>query len=269
MSDPGQSDYQKFTLSDDVPPEALADRDRPEAGQDHRIRRLNQRLTLQAVLIPCFVIVALLAAFFHFKEREDTFRETLLAETLQAFQQLETELDGLATRYDKLGARLDEKFPSINQTAASLRTDFEKTRQSLQSLKNDLKVDQKKRARSMKAVEKKVKAFGKTLKQIEDRSNTGDQQLEQAVAQIKTTVSEGIGASIDELNADLNAGIDELNQRMADIRKGVSKHESDLKRINAGLERVNSGLARKMSRGRLDAALESQQNTFRQELNTL
>lgn len=260
MSDPEPSSYQKFMLNDDTP-EVFAEAETAENSdclEDRRIRNIHRRLTLQAFLLSCLVVAAVSAAYLHLKAGEDTFRRTLVMQSFQSFQEVEAELKALSARYDTLQAGLNEKFPSLNETAATLKTDFEKSRQTLQRLDNDLKVEQKQRMQSLQKVEKQFTTLSSELKQLQEKSLSQDTRIEQNVTRLNSMLSREIEPALAELRTDMH----ERQQTMDTVRKAVNGTQSSLKRLETDLKQ-------KISRQELDTALQSGQQAFRKELNAL
>lgn len=260
MTDEGQSPYQKFILNDNEPPEPETKtvddpgQHRQQIAPDASIQRLSRRLTLLAVLIPCLAMTAVLAAYLDLKNRDEVLRQTLAAESLQAWQGLEMQLNDLSARYQQVENSMKEKFPSINQTADTLKADSRQVRQTIREL-SDLKADKKELAQSKKQAEQTFAEIRNALKQFHDESASGDQKLSQSIAGLKASIPEGITTTLTELKA----GIGELGKNLETTRTALKQTQASLK----------TGLSRKMNKKELDGTLTTCRQAFRQELNAL
>jgi chromosome segregation ATPase len=234
MNDRENSDYQKFRL-DGAPLAAAPDDDQQDSSfedetKDLRIEKLNRRLTLVSILLPCLIVIAVLAAYADLKKRDEKLQQTNTVEVRKLIEELESQLNALSVKYAKLGFSIDEKIPSISKTAASLEDSLKQTGKSLQTI-STAKADKKELKEAEGRMEKTFAEMRKDLENLRSESQTANERLNQTLLQ--------------------------FNQSIEGLKKDISATKST----------TTAHLSQKMDKSDLDAALKTNQEAFRQELN--
>ncbi len=156
-----------------------------EEIRDLRIEKINQRMTLLAVLLPCLIGVVLFFAYRDVISRVDRTQDSGTLEVRNLMQELEFKLADLTSRIDTLESRLTERLTAVDNRLQAVEGQLKKTDEIVGKLRGNV-VDKQAQADALNKFENALSPIRKDLAALpelrEAIHNTADrvQQLETA-----------------------------------------------------------------------------------------
>ncbi|MFZ7125722.1 MAG: hypothetical protein ACOWWM_06155 [Desulfobacterales bacterium] len=250
MIDGNQTGHFKFGAPDDEE----ASRGFDDGLIEFRLRKINRRITLQALLLPVLTALMIVFGYLEIEKRLDR-RETMGLDGIESLtRQVNQRLDEVSGRIDGF----DQKMTELQaQTTASVK-----------------EFDQK-GAAALKAMEQELDGIRKSVKGI-DVSGVVEKEQQALMASVSETLKP-IGQRIEVLSENLKNLDARLSEQVAGLSDSTGKSASQL----ASLQKEINALSRsQLSREQLDLellkvkkayqlTLESEMSRIRRELNSL
>jgi len=234
-----------------------------ESLGDLQVRKLNQRLTLFAVIIPCLIGVLLIFAYIDLKNRMTNIHSTGSTEVKNLSQDIESRLSALSLETTKLQDEIRSETDSLKKKDVQLAIDLGKNKTEIKKI-NSGKADKSALKRSLATVEanvdKKMPAMNKRLKEIDtgltslDKKTAGKiSELEKSLARINgefknmaSNIAFLSDNQIDQRQIDLSLDIQEKKLRQLMIKEGESIKNQiiELKNKTKALEKKMALLAK-------------------------
>jgi chromosome segregation ATPase len=162
-------------IGDDEYPDALYQ----EEIKDLRVEKINQRLTIITILLPCLIGVILFIAYRDLSGRVNRSEFSGSKEVQALSEELEEKFKDIATQFTAVQTSLDEKITPIEKTAADLNEKFKKLNNIDESLKQNLdksgttlktisasKVDKKEPAAAIEKINNSLSLIRKDLEAL-------------------------------------------------------------------------------------------------------
>jgi hypothetical protein len=234
-----------------------------ESIGDLQVRKLNQRLTLFAVLIPCLIGVLLIFAYIDLKNRMTNIHATGSTEVKNLSQDIESRLSALTLETARLKEEISSETESLKKKDVQLAISAGKNKSEIKKI-NSSKADKRALKQSMATVEanvgKKIPAVNKRLKEIDtgltslDKKTTGKfLEIEKSLARIngefkhmESNIAFLSDNQIDQRQIDLSLDIQEKKLRLLMIKEGESIKNQiiELKSKTKALEKKMALLAK-------------------------
>ena len=244
--------------------------------KDMRLEKLNQRVTIITILIPCLIGIILFIAYRDLTGRvtETEFSGSKEVQALSA--ELEKKLADISTQQSELQATLtakiagieksisglDQKLKSVNATLSQAKQDLDKTGAALKSVsaskvdKKDQKAAIEKINNTLIPIRRDLEDLAPMSKNMSILSNDINQLSSEIKAMDKRVVEEltSVAASIEKTNQDLGQLQTNLTA-MESEKIDQSSLELEMLKARKGFERTLDQELIKMQR-RIDALLK-------------
>jgi DNA repair exonuclease SbcCD ATPase subunit len=197
--------------------------------QDSQIERLNQRISLILILVPCLLGAILLFAYFDLKNRLSQVQDVESTERKALSEDVVDKVGSLSQQYKTLAESLVERVAALEKSAGSIAKDVKRDKQEIKKLTAS-KMDKKAIEKALKEQSAEV---AKTLAALQDDL----QEQKQAIENLNKTLKKEV------------AGIVQGIER---IRENGRKRESAIKDLSN----------RKIDKGGLEELLETQRKSY-------
>lgn len=239
MDDTGSSEF-RMRIDDDGP-----DREMQEEIEDQRISKLNQRVTLISILIPCLIGSILLFIYLDIQSNVTTTLDTE-SKTVQSLTKgLDSRVSSLSAQNEALKNDVAGSFSSIEKTLTSLKGKIEKNRRNvawtrkIAATKETLTSALSKTDESIAVVDEGLKSLSTDVKDFQDTmaqeltrfSETSDSQMK-SVEDLRAALSELSSEKIDKRDLYVL-----LEDRQKVYRKRVGQMIKDVEKELAILQR--------------------------------
>ncbi|GBC60716.1 hypothetical protein DENIS_1673 [Desulfonema ishimotonii] len=232
--------------------------DRPPVRENQRadrkrLDRINRRLSLISVLLPCLLAVILYFFYQDVRKRFDQMGDNGATEARATAEQLKQDVADLSEKYRKLKTSIDEKEAPMNEVFLV----FEKT---AGSLKEGL-AGVRERLDAMDA----AKADTQQLADEAARLTAALVPLQESLQGVRDQVQ-----SLDEKYAAQFAALDEsrggTSEEMAGVKEDLGGMKDELARMKADTIDV---LSTTIDRKALNAAIKKQTGTYQRKISSL
>lgn len=196
-----------------------------EEIKDLRVEKINQRVTIITILIPCLIGVVLYIAYRDLTGRVTRSEFTGSKEVQALSEELEKKFAGLAAQNTTFQKALDEKIASFEKTSKELNNTLNKINDSVQKLKQNVtstqtaletisasKVDKKEQAAAVAEINKTLAPIRKEIETL-------------------ATISKDLGS----LSSELKALDKNLKSETASLNASITKTNNDLVQIQNSL----------------------------------
>ncbi|UCD88089.1 MAG: hypothetical protein JSV01_10225, partial [Desulfobacterales bacterium] len=117
--------------------------------QDSQIEKLNQRISLILVLVPCLLGAILLFAYFDLKNRLSQVQDMGSTERKALSEDVVDKVGGLSQQYKTLETSLVDRVAALEKSSGSIAKDLKRDKQEIKKLTAS-KVDNKALERALK-----------------------------------------------------------------------------------------------------------------------
>ena len=254
-------------IGDDEYPDSLYQ----EEIKDLQVEKLNQRVTIITILLPCLIGVILFIAYRDLLGRVNRSEFSGSKEVQALSVELEEKFKDIATQFTTLQTSLDEKIAPIEKTITDLNDKFEKLNTIDESLKQNLdksgttlknisdsKVDKKEHAAAIEKINNSLSLIRKDLEALapinEDIKSLSSemQAIDKRLQKDLTSLSEKMTGSENDF-AQIQNDLEKLADRKLDkasleleILKARKNYERTLDETVIKLERKMDSLLKKM-----------------------
>lgn len=173
----------KFRLDDENPDVLLR-----EERKNQRIDKLNQRITLLAVLLPCLIVVILIGAYVEMRRRVSTNINAGTAVVTTLSKDVTTKLDTVSSNYEALEQNISKKLLAIEKTISSIQNQSNKLQKNISTLQSS-KSDKKETANTLKKIETKIAPIQASIDDLKASINTLKSSLANDISSIKDSIS--------------------------------------------------------------------------------
>jgi len=253
-----EDDETRFTIRDEGEP---PDSDYMADAENLRIEKLNTRITLVAVLIPCLLVIIVAVAYLDIKNRVVTTQNTGSIDVRNLSTDLDSRFSSLSLRQAKLEEQLSHNTKALQTATAALQVKLKKAETEFKRIAA-AKADHS----ALTAISRKSDAaMAELRKDMADLNTTFNKFDTQLSAQI-TQMADGLKKEQDRL-----ADIEQMNQQLG---KKTQKLESETVNkealdLDLGLQRLSLQEMIKDKIGAVEkkvAALGQQVDTLKQRL---
>lgn len=237
MADTDTSEF-KIRFDDERPETQL----QGEVG-NLRIGKLNRKINLFSIFIPCLVGIALVFGYLDIKNRFDTVHVTGTSEVQTLAKDLESKFSSLSVRQAKIEALLDKKISAIEKTAARLQRNVDKIEKALLGFRSSTP-DKKELAGVLTGLDKTLAPIISDIKKISseivaldakfaeesDKLTVGSRKIRRDINSLKESISALTSAKVDKKLFDLAVRHEEMfvKQKLQDLEKSLSGQIADI-----------------------------------------
>lgn len=237
-------------IGDDEYPDSLYQ----EEMKDLRLEKINQRVTIITILLPCLIGVILFIAYRDLTGRVSQSEFSGSKEVQALSEELEEKFKNIATQFTTVQASLDQKITPIEKTIAGLNDKFKKLDTIDESLKQNLDKS------------------GTTLKTI-SASKVDKKEHEAAIEKINNSLSllrkdlealAPINQDIKSLSAEIQAIDNRLKKDLTSLSETMTRSDNDLIQIQSNLENLSE---RKLDKASLELEILKARKNYERTLD--
>jgi DNA repair exonuclease SbcCD ATPase subunit len=252
-------------IGDDEYPESLYQ----EELNDLRVEKINQRVTIITILLPCLIGVILFIAYRDLTGRVSQSEFSGSKEVQALSEELEDKFKNIATQFTTVQASLDERITPIEKTITDLNENFKKLNIIDENLKQNLdksgttlktisasKVDKKEHAAAIEKINKSLSLIRKELEALASINNdirslsSEMQAIDQRLKKDLTSLSETMAKSDNDL-----IQIQNDLAKLADRKLDKASLELEILKARKNYERTLDETVIKLDR-RMDSLLK-------------
>jgi chromosome segregation ATPase len=166
-----EKDSKKFEMPmDDEIPEFQAQED----FDDQKIEKLHKRITRISIIIPCLVVLIILAGYFDLKKTLSSVntKGNMGVQTLS--KELESRFSSLSVKEAKIEETLGKKIAELEKATASLTTATKEAETAIRYIRSARKQDNESTASAIQQIEKTLASIPKDLEKISSDLNAMD-----------------------------------------------------------------------------------------------
>lgn len=211
-------------IGDDEYPDSLYQ----EEMKDLRLEKINQRITIITILLPCLIGVILFIAYRDLTSRVSRSEFSGSKEVQALSEELEEKFKNIATQFTAIETTLDEKIKPIEKTLTDLKADLKK----LNNIDENLKQNLDKSASTLKTISaSKVdkKEHAAAIEKINDSLALIRKDLD-ALAPINKEIS--------SLSSEMQAFDNRFKEELSSFSQKTTKTDNDLIQIKTDLENL-------------------------------
>ena len=133
---------------------------------DLKVEKLHKRITRISIIIPCLVVIIILAAYFDLKKNLSSVntKGNMGVQTLS--KELESRFSSLSIKEANLEETLGKKTAALEKAAASLQTATKEATTAIKYIRSARKKDNENIASAIKKIEKTLASIPKDLEKI-------------------------------------------------------------------------------------------------------
>lgn len=226
-----------------------------ELRLESQVQKLNHRITLLSILIPCLLGAILLFAYLEFNDRLNKTMIMRSGQVESLSENLDDKIASLSHQYGELEKLLSDSIASLKKTNAFIEKDLKENQRETKKLTTS-KVDKK---TLEQAIRKESAQTAKTLEAVRNDLNGQKQAVENLDATLKKEVVQ-IAQVIETLKAN--------RQRQDSAIKDLSEHKLDKEDFGNILKDKWSGYQAKISLLRQEIkALKDEVSKVQEQLN--
>jgi len=151
----------KMPMDDEIPEFQVQ-----EDLDDQKVEKLHKRITRISIIIPCLVVIIILAAYFDLKKNLSSVntKGNMGVQTLS--KELESRFSSLSIKEANLEETLGKKTAALEKAAASLQTATKEATTAIKYIRSARKKDNENIASAIKKIEKTLASIPKDLEKI-------------------------------------------------------------------------------------------------------
>jgi len=200
-----------------------------EAKKDLRFEKLNQKVAIISILIPCIIVLLIAYSYFDTRDKISGVHDSGIDEIRKLSKNYDKKISDLSAQYSKLEESFDKRMAAADKTNSSIKSHLENLIQKTEETKTD-----------------KTEFAG-------------------AVSALNTQIS-NLKAETAAVSAKIKDTNVNLSQRISDISKAVVKTEGEFSKLKADISIMLSGKADKKE---LELYARNQLKQYQNELNLL
>ncbi len=245
-----ENESAKFRIRSDDNPEAQFHED----NQELKLDKLNRRITLITILIPCLIGGILFLAYRDIQTRVGQVSDTGTSKVRTLSKDLESRFSSLSVKHAKLQVDFTQTISSLEKTNASLQKNLQEADTAIKYIRAARKSDNQKISDAINAINKTVETLAPLPQNLETMASDlklYDQNLSKELGSFSQSL-EGIRNNLIKIQADIiylasaktdNKAFDlalknqqknyqlTLQQTKRDIDKKIASLESKIERI--------------------------------------
>ena len=258
-----EKESKKFEISmDDEIPEFQTRED----FDDQKIEKLHKRITRISIIIPCLVVLIILAGYFDLKKNLSSINTegNMGVQTLS--KELESKFSSLSIKEAKIEETLDKKIEALEKATSSLQTSSKEADTAIRYIRSARKKDNESSESAIQQIENKLASIVKDLDKISSDLNAMDKTFSAKLAILSQSTDSSKNAlqtirsdisSIKSSKADLTAlkdqqkvyqlALRQLTSSLEDRIKSVEKRLNELKKVQTSSKKQSQPKSEKLN----------------------
>jgi chromosome segregation ATPase len=182
-----------------------------EEIDDTKVEKLNKRVTRISIIIPCLMVIIILAAYFDLRKNLSSMNTMGNMGVQSLSKELESRFSSLSIKEANLEESTAKKIGDLQKTIASLQAETKAATTAIKYIRSARKSDNQHTESAINAIDKKLDSFPKELNKI----SSNVKELEQSLTEKLTNISQFINSSKNDLQK-INSDISSLKSSKAD-----------------------------------------------------
>jgi chromosome segregation ATPase len=258
-----EKESKKFEISmDDEIPEFQTQED----FDDQKIEKLHKRITRISIIIPCLVVLIILAGYFDLKKNLSNINTegSMGVQTLS--KALESRFSSLSIKEAKIEETLDKKIEALEKATASLQATSKEADTAIRYIRSARKKDNQSTEGAIQQIENKLASIVKDLDKISSDLNGMDKTFSAKLAILSQSTDSSKNAlqtirsdisSLKSSKADLAAlkdqqkvyqlALRQLTSSLEDRIKSVEKMLNELKKVQTSSKKQSQSKSGKLN----------------------
>lgn len=211
-------------IGDDEYPDSLYQ----EEMKDLRLEKINQRITIITILLPCLIGVILFIAYRDLTSRVSRSEFSGSKEVQALSEELEEKFKNIATQFTAIETTLDEKIKPIEKTLTDLKADLKK----LNNIDENLKQNLDKSASTLKTI---------SASKVDKKEHAAAiEKINNSLALIRKDLDAlaPINKEISSLSSEMQAFDNRFKEELSSFSQKTTKTDNDLIQIRTDLENL-------------------------------
>jgi chromosome segregation ATPase len=199
-----------------------------------KVEKLNKRITRISIIIPCLVIIILLAAYFDLKKNLSSMNTVGNMGVQSLSKELESRFSSLSIKEANLEESTGKKIGDLEKTIASLQAETKEATTAIKYIRSARKSDNNNTENAINTIEKKLDSIPKDLNKI----SSDVKKLEQSFTEKLTHISQFIASSKNDLQK-INSDVSSLKSSKADrtaLNDQQKVYQLALRQLTSNLE---------------------------------
>ncbi len=205
-----------------------------EEIDDSKVEKLNRRITRISIIIPCLVIIILLAAYFDLKKNLSSMNTMGNMGVQSLSKELESRFSSLSIKEANLEESTGKKIGDLEKTIASLQAETKEVTTAIKYIRSARKSDNNNTENAINTIEKKLDSIPKDLNKI----SSDMKKMEQSFTEKLTHISQFIASSKNDLQK-INSDISSLKSSKVDrtaLNDQQKVYQLALRQLTSNLE---------------------------------
>jgi chromosome segregation ATPase len=258
-----EKESKKFEISmDDEVPEFQTQED----FDDQKIEKLHKRITRISIIIPCLVVLIILAGYFDLKKNLSSINTegNMGVQTLS--KELESKFSSLSIKEAKIEETLDKKIEALEKATSSLQASSKEADTAIRYIRSARKKDNESTESAIQQIENKLASIVKDLDKISSDLNAMDKTFSAKLAILSQSTDSSKNAlqtirsdisSIKSSKADLTAlkdqqkvyqlALRQLTSSLEDRIKSVENRLNELKKVQTSSKKQSQSKSEKLN----------------------
>ena len=200
-------DTDKFRIRlDDEDPDTL----KLNEIKDQQIDKLNHRVTILAILLPCLMILMMVAGYIEIKKRLANNMDASTSAVSSLYKEIEGQLGTMGTTVQSL----NEVVVSDNTKLADALKDIERLKSHFSDFESST-VGKEEQQKALSEINQQIKPIGKIIEDLKNDVQTTKEDISKNIKSLTTT--------LDTLSSDINA----QNKTLKNIQSKLSQLDKD------------------------------------------
>ena len=258
-----EKESKKFEMKmDDEAPEFQVQ----EELEDLKVEKLHKRITRISIIVPCLVVILILAAYFDLKKNLSNINTegSMGVQTLS--KELESKFSSLSIKEAKIEETLDKKIEALEKATSSLQASSKEADTAIRYIRSARKKDNESSESAIQQIENKLASIVKDLDKISSDLNAMDKTFSAKLAILSQSTDSSKNAlqtirsdisSIKSSKADLTAlkdqqkvyqlALRQLTSSLEDRIKSVEKRLNELKKVQTSSKKQSQSKSEKLN----------------------
>jgi chromosome segregation ATPase len=251
-----------------------------EPIDDSKVEKLNKRITRISIIIPCLILIILLAAYFDLRSNLTRTNAMGNMGVQSLSKELESRFSSLSIKEANFEESTGKSIAKLEKEIASLQAETKEATTAIRYIRSARISDNKNTESAILAIEKKLDSIPKELNKI----SSNMKKIEQSLAEKLETISQFVNSSKNDLQK-INSDISSLKSLKADrtalqdqqqvyqlaLRQVTSNLEVRITNIENMLKKLEKAKtpAKKQSRAKSEKSVSSTQTDTKSSPNAI
>lgn len=202
-----------------------------EVKKDLRFEKLNQRVTIISILIPCIIVILLVVSYLDMKNKITGVHDSGSIEVKNLSQNIDKKTAELSSQYAKLEALLDKKTAALKAEFQNLGKDLKET-----------KAEKTEVANSIEEINRQISAARNDISAISTKVKSMEVGLSQRIIEITKSIGR-IESDLAKLRSESKADKKDIEAYMRNEQK---RYQNELNRLSGDVEDKIDSIRRQM-----------------------